>query len=189
MCVCVCVCVCVLIAQSCLTLYDPMDCSLPGSSVHGILQSRILEWVAMSSSRGSSQPRDQTQVSCIAGRFFTIWATRKSWSWPTGSQIPGPGGDRYVSTHISVSRIVTWLFLTISGWACNLHMNQGISKISIHYFPSSFCCMKKIILESMLFTTCWTCLTTWTGVFDTLENQSFPLGQIRTRGRRMMVTF
>ena len=44
--------------QSCLTLYDPMDCSLPGSSVHGILQARILEWVAMPSSRGSSQPRD-----------------------------------------------------------------------------------------------------------------------------------
>ena len=54
----------------------PMGCSPPGSSVHGILQARVLEWVAMSSSRGSSQPRDQTQVSHIAGRFFTIWATR-----------------------------------------------------------------------------------------------------------------
>ena len=58
--------------QSCLTLCDPMDGSPPGSSVHGILQARILEWVAMPSSRGSSQPRDQTQVSCTAGRFFTI---------------------------------------------------------------------------------------------------------------------
>ena len=48
-----------------------MDCSPPGSSVHGILQARILEWVAISSSRESSQPRDRTQVSCIAGRFFT----------------------------------------------------------------------------------------------------------------------
>ena len=48
------------------------------SSVHGILQARILEWVAISSSRGSSQPRDQTQVSCIAGRFFTIWANREA---------------------------------------------------------------------------------------------------------------
>ena len=55
-----------------------MDYSLPGSSVHEILQARILEWVAMPSSRGSSQPRDQTQVSCIAGRFFTIWATREA---------------------------------------------------------------------------------------------------------------
>ena len=49
----------------------PMDCSLPGSSVHGIFQARVLEWVAISSSMGSSGPRDQTQVSCIAGRRFT----------------------------------------------------------------------------------------------------------------------
>ena len=52
--------------------------SPPGSSVHGILQARILEWVAMPFSRGSSQPRDQTQVSSIAGGFFTIWATQKT---------------------------------------------------------------------------------------------------------------
>ena len=58
-------------AQLYLTLWDPMDCSLPGSSVHRILQARILEWVAILFSRGSSQPRDQTQVSHIAGRFFT----------------------------------------------------------------------------------------------------------------------
>ena len=65
----------VLFTQSCLTLCNPVDCSPPGSSVHGILQERILEWVAMPSSRGSSQPRDQTLVSCIAGRLFIIWAT------------------------------------------------------------------------------------------------------------------
>ena len=58
-----------------------MDCSLPGSSVHGIFQARVLEWVAISFSRGSSQPRDQTQVSCIAGRHFTIWATREVLVW------------------------------------------------------------------------------------------------------------
>ena len=67
-----------LLTQSCLTLWDPMDCSLPASSVHGILQARILEWVAMSFSRGSSWLRDQTWVSCIAGRFFTIWATKET---------------------------------------------------------------------------------------------------------------
>ena len=54
-----------------------MDCSLSGSSIHGILQARVLEWVAISFSRGSSQPRDQTQVSRIVGRRFTIWATRE----------------------------------------------------------------------------------------------------------------
>ena len=55
-----------------------MDCSPPGSSVHGILQARILEWVAIFFSRESSWPRDQTQVSCIAGRRFTLWATREA---------------------------------------------------------------------------------------------------------------
>ena len=54
---------------------DPIDCSLPGSSIHGIFQAIVLEWVAISCSRGSSWPRDQTQVSCIAGRHSTVWAT------------------------------------------------------------------------------------------------------------------
>ena len=58
--------------QPCLTLGHPMDCSPPGSSVRGVLQARTLQWVATSSSRGSSQPRDQTRVSSIASRFFTI---------------------------------------------------------------------------------------------------------------------
>ena len=57
--------------QSFLTLWDPMDCSPPGSSVHNILQTRILEWVAMPLSRVSFQPRGRTRVSCIAGEFFT----------------------------------------------------------------------------------------------------------------------
>ena len=60
---------CVLVAQSCLTLCDPMDCSPQGSSVHGILQARILGWLAISSSRGPSPSGDQTQVSCIADSF------------------------------------------------------------------------------------------------------------------------
>ena len=72
MCVYVCVCVCVLVTQSYLTLCDPMDCSPPGSSVHGILQARILEWNAITFSRGSSWSRDQIWVSWIASRFFTI---------------------------------------------------------------------------------------------------------------------
>ena len=63
------------VAQSCLTLCNPMDCSLPGFSVHRIFQARVLEWVAISFSRGSSQPRDWMRVSRIEGRHFTIWAT------------------------------------------------------------------------------------------------------------------
>ena len=66
-----------LVAQSCPTLCDPVECSPQSTSVHGIIQARILEWVAMPSSSGSFQPRDQTQVSHIAGRVFTIWAPRK----------------------------------------------------------------------------------------------------------------
>ena len=60
------------VAQSCPTLGDPIECSLPGSSIHGILQARILERVAISFPRGSSRPRDQTRDSCIAGRCFTL---------------------------------------------------------------------------------------------------------------------
>ena len=62
----------VLVTQPCPTLCKPMDCSPSGSSVHGILQARMLEWVAMPSSRGSSQPRDRTLVFSIAGSFFTV---------------------------------------------------------------------------------------------------------------------
>ena len=63
---------CVLVAQSYLTLCDPMDCSLPGSSVHGIFQAIVLEWIAISFFRGSSRPRDGTWVSRIVDRRFTI---------------------------------------------------------------------------------------------------------------------
>ena len=67
---------CCLVTRLSLTLCDPTDCSPPGSSVHGILQARIVEWAAIPFCRGSSQPRDQTHVSCTEGRFFTIWASR-----------------------------------------------------------------------------------------------------------------
>ena len=70
------------VTQSCLTLCDPVSYSLPGSSIHGIFQARILKWVAISFSRRSSQPRDWTQVFPIKGRCFTLWATgevQRSW--------------------------------------------------------------------------------------------------------------
>ena len=62
----------VLVVQSCPTLCNPVDCSPPDSSAHGILQARLLEWVAMPYSRGSCKPQNRTQISCIAGRFFII---------------------------------------------------------------------------------------------------------------------
>ena len=111
-CVCACVraCACtrarasVLVAQSCPNLYDPIDCSQSGSSVYGILQARILEWVAIPFSRGSSWPRDWTWVSCIVGRFFTVWANRKAlWFSPgrscckwVGRETEGQAADLFV---------------------------------------------------------------------------------------------
>ena len=92
--ICVCMCLYVLVAQLCLTLFSLMDYSLPGSSVHGIFQARILEWVPIPFSRGSYRPRDRTQFSCIAGRFFTdespgkttsVYSTNIQWC-PTSSR-------------------------------------------------------------------------------------------------------
>ena len=83
------VCVC---AQSCPTVCDPMDCSLPGSSVPGFLQAKILEWVPISYSRGSFRPRDQTQVigsPTSAGRFFTTSTISLCWC-PNAPAPPSP---------------------------------------------------------------------------------------------------
>ena len=82
------------VPRSCPTLCNPMDCSLPGSSVHGIFQARVLEWVAIPFSRGSSWPRDRTWVSRTAGRHLTTWATREAssprkWHHITHSSLPG----------------------------------------------------------------------------------------------------
>ena len=77
--------------QSCLTFCDPVNCSLPGSSVHGILQARLLQWVAVLSSWGSSRPRDRTCISCIAGGFFIDWAIPISSSSQGLFQLRGKG--------------------------------------------------------------------------------------------------
>ena len=87
----------VLVTQLCLTVCHPMDYSPPGSSVHGILQGRILEWVAILFSRGSSLPRDRTQVSCVSGRCFTVWALGKS-ETPLNFKIWELEGDQLMGT-------------------------------------------------------------------------------------------
>ena len=81
---CLCLACCCLVAKLCLTLCDPVDCSPPGSTVRGILQARILEWVAISFSRGLSQSRDWTHVSCIDRWILYLCATREAFS-VTGS--------------------------------------------------------------------------------------------------------
>ena len=88
---------------SCSVVSDslhPMDCSLPGSSIHGIFQARVLEWVAIAFSRGSSQPRDQTQVPQIIGRCFTVWATRWSTGYESALGCRGCGLDPDTGTYI-----------------------------------------------------------------------------------------
>ena len=71
-------CCCCSVTKLCLTLWDPMDCNPPGFPGHGISQTRTLEWVAISSSRGSSWPRDQTPASCIGRWILYHWAARKA---------------------------------------------------------------------------------------------------------------
>ena len=102
-----------LVTQSCLTLSNPVDCSSPGFSVHGILQARILEWVDMPSSRGSSQPRDQTQVSPIAGGFFTTYLS-----------------------HQGIQRILEWVLCPFSGGSSWPRNQTRVSRISGGFFTS-----------------------------------------------------
>ena len=134
----------VLVAQSCLTLCNPMDSSSPpGSSVHGILQARILGWVPIPFCRGSPQPRGQTRVSCIAGIFFTVWVTREApawhsalckissrlgscwWGWPGSLCLVLSFSESIVPQHI--------LFpLTITSWSLELIWLQRLFRL--------FCC-------------------------------------------------
>ena len=97
------------VVQSCPTCYDPMYCSLPGSSFHGIFQARVLEWVATSFSRRSSQPRVQTQVFCIAGRSFTIWATREA-------LVQGSPEKPYMSTYRCSLSLCTFRGVWCTSW-------------------------------------------------------------------------
>ena len=122
------------VTQLCPTLCDPMDCSPPGSSVHGIFQARVLEWIAISFARGSSWPRDRTRVSCTAGRCFTVWATREShkgsieiWTRITGFRVQS--ANHYTmepTTSISLSP----LFLV--GWGGGAGKNTGVGCHSFH---------------------------------------------------------
>ena len=83
---------------SCPTVCNPMDCRPSGSSVCGILQARILAWIAIPFSRGCSRPRDWTHVSCTVGRFFTVWASHLGW------MVPGP-----LMSPWSLSEVCSWI--------------------------------------------------------------------------------
>ena len=103
----------VLVPQSCPTLWNPMDHSSPGSSVYGILQARILEWVAISFSRGFFWPSDRTCVCYTAGRFFPIWVTREA---------------LYLSICIFVSMLNVGLFEPLWTVACQVSLFMDFSR-------------------------------------------------------------
>ena len=91
-----------------------MDCSLPGSSVHGILQARILEWIAISFSRGSSWPRDQTRVSCITGSFFTNEPPGKPW------------GDQTVVLYWFIGSTLSFVYWESIGVSCGSDGKESV---------------------------------------------------------------
>ena len=114
-------CVCVLDAQLCPTLCDPMDCIPPGSSVDRIFQTRILEWVAISSSRGSSWPRDQTHVSCTGRQILYHWAT---WETPN-FWIAHPNSQDHPSAHW----LTQWIMVITLGvlvWGQEIRTPKGL---------------------------------------------------------------
>ena len=110
------------VAQSCPTLCDPMDGSLPGSSVHGIFQARVLKWVAISFSRGSSWPRDWTLDSHIVGRCFTLWVTR------------GSKEQESINLLEPINNSVKFQDIKLSLNSINLNIKQKIQKSTIHKF-------------------------------------------------------
>ena len=143
----------VVVTQSCLTLCDPMDWSLLGSSVHGILQARILEWVAIPFSRGSSPPRDWTQVFCVAGRFFNCIRHQGS-----------PGIRLKFTLHIQVG----WFaFLKqLLGW-------QGSGSLGLSWFVSVAPHLEAICLKhvNILFAFCFLHeLKSWTDLKLPINN-------------------
>ena len=154
----------VLVTQPCPTLCNPVDCSLPDFSVHGILQARILKWIAIPFSRGTSQPRDRTLVSCIAGRFFTtpcsittnkVWKEGREWAQVCGfspNSLRSRAWD--VTLHNPSSRLPQWNCQAswLGRWetgasqnlcTCQLHKPaQSLISIYLHEMVSSqSCCL------------------------------------------------
>ena len=119
----------VKVAQSCPTLCNPMD-----YTVHGILQARILEWVAFPVSRGSSQPRDRTQVSHIAGGFFTRWATREAQGSPGNlMEKHNPRCHPRPNQNLLFNKMLRWLTCTFKCkmYSCKM-MTCWLTTVSTH---------------------------------------------------------
>ena len=158
-----------------------MNCSLSGSSVHGILQARILEWVSISFSRGSFPPRDWTQVSCIAGRFFTVWTTRKVLVVLLLSRVWLFASPWTAARHASLSITNSWSLLKLMSVESVMPSNYliFIPFSRLQSFPAS-----GSFQMSQFFTSggqiCWTCFfSLWTPKLNAL---GLPRYVIRTCG-------
>ena len=140
-----------LVSQSCLTLCNPVDHSLPGSSVHGILQSRILEWVAMPSSGRSSQSRCQTQVSHIAGGLFTIWATRLYFT--LNLKLPHKKRSFHFIFETEIYELTQLKVCSMSKW-----MNEIVNELlwmGVSEGRSDYICSKYLIWLVLIFRSQW----------------------------------
>ena len=121
-----------LVPQSCPTPYDPIDCSPPSSSVRGII---FQEWVAISFSRGSSLPRDWTQVSCIAGGCFTVWATGEALKWTKISHKLGI--VKACGSYMKVHYTITSAFKTLTYETIHSTFQRNVQKGPCTLHPSS----------------------------------------------------
>ena len=116
-----------------------MDCSPPGSSVHGILQARIPEWVAILFSEGFTRPRDPAGASCIAGRFFNIWATRErkwKWKWKSQSCLTLCNPMDYTVHGILQARLLEWVVVPFSRGSSQPRNGAGVAYIVGRFFVS-----------------------------------------------------
>ena len=133
-------------------LCNPMDCSPPDSSVQGILLARVLEWVAISFSRGYSQPRDWTHISCIAGGFFTVWATREAPSifrYCKNSIVLGEETEAHWPPHPRS------LFASPRSSAHPPALHPQQNELQLHIFCFSYQCLRSFIFVGRKVPTRW----------------------------------
>ena len=139
-------CACAKSLQLCPILCDTKDCSPPGSSVHGILEARILEWVAIPFSRGSSWPSDWTQVFRIAGRFFTFWATMESHHHFTNNEVEAQRGNVSEVTQLCPRRTRIWSLA-----ACCWSLCSSLLLLLLFYYLITMLLNSRYKLEKSFF--------------------------------------